>query len=354
MWAFDGSGRHLRTLDGLTGATLLSFGYDAAGRLLRVEDADGHKTLIERDGTGTPLAILAPDGRRTLLAIAGGRLTKITDPLGAARGLGYDAGGFLNHQDLPSGRHSDYRYGASGRLIEAVGAAGQKRTLARTDLADGTVQVDVTTGEGRKRRYTSQRTAGGGVRRTLLTTSGSQTQLVIGGDGTRTLTLPSGEIRVTKPVVGPTLRRGRVAGALPVDHDAVGQDDLGDLQLRRGALGAELRLRADLADVHGGDRARHDHDRLRRRDPHLHDDDRGGAPAGDDARRARAPGPHRGRRTRAPARRSSVTYDGAVGSRRSPRTPRSPATSTTPRGACRRSSPPTASGSSSATTARTA
>ena len=202
VWAFDSSGRHLKTLDGLTGATLLEFGYDAAGRLLRVEDADGHRTFVERDGAGRPTAILAPDGRRTFLEVSAGRLTKITDPLGGARGLGYDAGGFLNHQDLPSGRHSDYRYGASGRLIEATGAAGQKRTLARAELADGTVQVDVTTGEGRKRRYTTQLTAGG-LRRTLLTTSGSQTQLVIAGDGTRTLTLPSGEIRTSQPVSDP-------------------------------------------------------------------------------------------------------------------------------------------------------
>ena len=43
VWFFDGSGRHLRTVDGLTGALRLEFGYDAAGRLVRAEDADHNR-----------------------------------------------------------------------------------------------------------------------------------------------------------------------------------------------------------------------------------------------------------------------------------------------------------------------
>ena len=52
---FDPKGRHLRTLNALTGADSLQFGYNAHGRLIKVTDGDGNVTTIERDGNGNPL-----------------------------------------------------------------------------------------------------------------------------------------------------------------------------------------------------------------------------------------------------------------------------------------------------------
>ena len=43
-FAFDAAGRHVRTVDGVTGGTLLTFGYDSAGRL-----ESGHRRRRERD-----------------------------------------------------------------------------------------------------------------------------------------------------------------------------------------------------------------------------------------------------------------------------------------------------------------
>ena len=52
LYVFDRSGRHLRTLDALTKAEQLRFGYDPRGRLIWIEDGDGRRTTIQRDASG--------------------------------------------------------------------------------------------------------------------------------------------------------------------------------------------------------------------------------------------------------------------------------------------------------------
>ncbi len=81
LYRFDPTGRHLSTLNALTGATLLSFTYDAQGRLNQITDGDGLNTRIERDALGYPTAIVAPFSQRTTLALdSNGYLAKVTNP----------------------------------------------------------------------------------------------------------------------------------------------------------------------------------------------------------------------------------------------------------------------------------
>src|SRR5205814_823711 len=54
LYVFTDTGRHLRTLDALTGAVRFQFTYDSAGRLATITDGDGNVTTIERDGSGSP------------------------------------------------------------------------------------------------------------------------------------------------------------------------------------------------------------------------------------------------------------------------------------------------------------
>ena len=52
IYAFTGTGRHVRTVDALTGAVRFSFSYDSSSRLTGMTDVAGNVTTIERNGAG--------------------------------------------------------------------------------------------------------------------------------------------------------------------------------------------------------------------------------------------------------------------------------------------------------------
>src|SRR5437773_1378692 len=64
LFVFDSRGKHLQTLNALTGTVRYQFGYNAAGLLVTVTDADNNTTVIERDANGNPTAIIGPYGTR--------------------------------------------------------------------------------------------------------------------------------------------------------------------------------------------------------------------------------------------------------------------------------------------------
>ena len=133
VWEFDATGRHLRTVDGLTGVKLERFSYDADGRLTGVEDRDGNTTTIERAADGTPQAIVASGGQRTTLDVDGaGRVAAVRDPAGRASTMTYGDGDLLATLKRPDGGTSTLTYDARGRLTKDVDPDGVITTLDRT------------------------------------------------------------------------------------------------------------------------------------------------------------------------------------------------------------------------------
>ena len=132
VWEFDGTGRHLRTVDGITGVELERFSYDGAGRLTGIEDRDGSTTTIERAGDGTPLAIVAPGGQRRAGAGPGGHIAAVRDGLGRATTMTYHDGGLLATLKRPEGGTSTLTYDARGRLTRtSTRMASSPRSTAR-------------------------------------------------------------------------------------------------------------------------------------------------------------------------------------------------------------------------------
>ena len=209
LYRFGATGRHISTLDTLTGATLYAFAYDGAGRLSGITDTDGNVTAIERNGDGNPTAIVAPFGQRTALTVDGnGYLASVTNPAGEAYRMQYTADGLLTRFADPRNNASQFAYDGLGRLQNDANAAGGSQTLARTELEDGYTVIR-TTALNRTTAYSVEDLSTGDRQRKVLTPDGLETQTLLGTNGSAKVTEPDGA--VTDSLGGPDPRFGMQA-----------------------------------------------------------------------------------------------------------------------------------------------
>ncbi|MCC6965793.1 MAG: Ig-like domain-containing protein, partial [Nitrospira sp.] len=138
LYVFTSAGRHLHTLDALTGAVRYQFAYTPAGLLTTVTDADGKVTTVQRDGASKPTAIVAPGGQQTMLTLEGnGYLQSITNPNNETVELTYSADGLLATLKDARGNLHTNTYDAQGRLIKDEDPAGGFKQLTRTEQTTG-------------------------------------------------------------------------------------------------------------------------------------------------------------------------------------------------------------------------
>lgn len=209
LYVFDSTGRHLKTLDALTGSVKYQFGYDSAGRLSSVADAYNNVTAILHDASGTPSAIVAPGGQRTSLTVdSNGYLASVADPAGNAYHLGYDANGLLQTFTDPNNNVHRMTYDPQGRLIKDQDPAGGFTALSRTDTPNG-YTVTLTTSLNRGSSYLVERLPEGETHVVNTAPDGTKTDMVEGTDGTTSTLYPNG----TKAVLtqGPDPRWGMLA-----------------------------------------------------------------------------------------------------------------------------------------------
>ncbi len=206
LFVFDTFGRHLRTVNALTGATIYTFTYDSTGRLLTLTGGDGNVTTIERNASGQPTAIIAPFGQRSTLSLDGnGYLMSITNPAAEAYQFSYTSDGLLTIFRDPNGNISTMTYDAQGRLIrdEAPQASGNFSVLTRTETASS-LMVSLTSALSRTTSYLVERLVSNERRRVNTLPDGLPNQQTIGTDGSLTSTFPDG-MRETA-VLGPDPR----------------------------------------------------------------------------------------------------------------------------------------------------
>lgn len=152
VYIFDQEGRHLETRNGLTGAILYSFFYDAAGRLQSVVDAYSNSSAVERDAFGNLIGIRAPFGQLTELTLGpDGYLSSIRNPKGEAHAMTYHPGGLMASFTKPKGQVSSFYYDNNGLLIQDASSSGASVSFATSseDITAGTRSIQMASALGR-------------------------------------------------------------------------------------------------------------------------------------------------------------------------------------------------------------
>jgi RHS repeat-associated protein len=209
VYIFNSSGKHLTTLEALTGTPLYTFAYDSAGRLTSITDGDNNVTTIERAANGNPTVIVAPFGQRTTLSLnANGYLSSITNPAGEPVQLRYATGGMLTRMTDPKGGAHEYTYDTLGRLVRDSDPANGVQTLSRIESADA-YTITVTTAMSRTNIYSVRSLTTGDSERISIDSSGLRTTSLARTNGSTTTNYPDGTVATT--VLGPDPRWGMLA-----------------------------------------------------------------------------------------------------------------------------------------------
>ncbi|MBI3414179.1 MAG: hypothetical protein HY043_02475 [Verrucomicrobia bacterium] len=216
LYVFDLTGRHLQTLDALTGTALFTFGYDAAGLLTQVIQKTGgtdNVTTVQHDAAGNPTAIISPYGQITKLAVdANGFLASSTNPAGEQQQFASTSDGLLTHYTDPRGKASIYTYDAQGLLFHDADPAGGAQTLARV-VTTNSFTVTRTTALSRTTAHKVENFPGNVHQRTVTAPDGTQTQSTESIDaGTTHMTSSDGTI--SDRTFGPDPRFGMASPVL--------------------------------------------------------------------------------------------------------------------------------------------
>ena len=209
LFQFDVNGRHLKTLNSLTGATLYAFTYDTEGRLLKVTDGYDNVISIQRDSAGNPLSITAPGGQITNLTLTPDKyLQSIINPAGEATSLTYINDGLLSSLADPNNNRTSYSYDGKGRLQRVDDPAGGFKTYERTKDSSG-YTVTRTTALGRIASYKTEFRSSGEIRSYITYPDSSWKDILLGTDGSSTTLYSNGTEVATRH--GPDPRFGMLA-----------------------------------------------------------------------------------------------------------------------------------------------
>ncbi|RUO94464.1 hypothetical protein D7Y11_04325 [Corallococcus sp. AB018] len=205
LYGFGWQGRHLCTLEAWTLAVRHRFSYDENARLVSIMDGHGRITRIERDAAGTPTAILAPHGQRTVLKVGpDGLLASLARPGRESVTLTYQEGGLLSSlRDERGGMHL-FEYSPEGWLTKDSNPSGGFKALTRAQ-GDTGYTVTLSTAMGRARKYQLEDLESGVQRRITTAADGTAWTTLRLPNGTTVSTAPDGTVTTVVETPEPRL-----------------------------------------------------------------------------------------------------------------------------------------------------
>lgn len=215
IFNFGSDGRHKKTYNAYTGATLLTFGY-SNGWLVAVTDGDNNVTRIERSANGTPGAIVSQDGQRTTLTVNDeGYIASLANPNNETIQFGYGTNGLLTSVQGAKGAQYAYTisYDSRGRAYRCQDPAGGYTALghAYNDLVTTVIVTNPLSGTSTT-LVENLPTGAGDMRRTVTHKDGTQSEQATSAGTYETNSLPDGTVVST--VKGPDPRFGMEAPIL--------------------------------------------------------------------------------------------------------------------------------------------
>jgi len=214
LYELDSRGRHLRTIDPLTSATRMTFGYDSNGLLSSITDGNGLITSVQRDQAGKATAIIAANGQMTTLTIDPQGYLGAVDTVGGLHHeftyLSGDQEGLLASYKNPRGYTSTFTYDDLGRVVseDMPGACSWQLVRTGPTATNPTKSVKVTLSSkmGTTRNFEHGTDVSGTLQRTMTSAAGLKSSVVKDAAGSVSQTSADG--MTTAVTHGPDPRFG--------------------------------------------------------------------------------------------------------------------------------------------------
>ncbi|WP_049722419.1 carbohydrate-binding protein [Gilvimarinus polysaccharolyticus] len=180
---FNNKGQHTKTIDMASGVTLNTFGYNNAGQVISITDRFNNETKIERDFSGVPDRIIAPDGETTwLLLDENNDLKEVSYEDGNHFSFSYREGGLLTSKVDRRDNTYTRQYDTLGRIEEVWDPASGFWEVYDNRIATGTSQYGYLTAENNRYEVTRQSLANGDVQTTSASKAGAIRTITVSAD----------------------------------------------------------------------------------------------------------------------------------------------------------------------------